>query len=164
MRVVRFVTGFTAAGIVGVFVAPAVLVFAGLRPLAVHGGSMAPVLHSGDAVIVRKVPVRILAVGDIVTLPGLDPWKPTVTHRLIARSRDEGAISVTTKGDASAGSERWLLDAEDQVGRLVVRVPTLGRISDFLSLPLTRAALISIIVILFLATGGSERPTKKHPT
>ena len=164
MRVVRFCSGFIAAGIVGVFVAPAVLAFAGLRPLAVHGGSMAPTLRSGDTVIVRNIPARILAVGDIVTLPGWDPWGPMVTHRLIARSEDGGAINVTTKGDASAGSESWLLDAEDQVGRLVVRVPTLGHISDFLSLPLTRAALISIIAVLFMTTGGCERPTEKHPT
>jgi signal peptidase I len=163
VRVVRLVAGFAVAGIVTLFVAPALLALAGLHPLAVHGGSMAPVLHTGDAVIVRPVPVRLLMVGDIVTLPGPERGNPTVTHRLIGRSRDGNAISVTTKGDASAGSERWSLDAEYHVGRMVFRVPALGRATDLLSLPLTRAALIGFILIMIVTTGGSERPTEQRP-
>jgi signal peptidase I len=144
------------------FVAPSALTLAGLHPLMVQGGSMSPVLRTGDAIIVRTVPARTLAIGDIVTLPDLRDGGRTVTHRLVARTRDGAGMSVVTKGDASAGSERWSLGAEDGVERMVARVPALGSLAGFVSLPLTRAALIGVILILIVTTGGSERQVINH--
>jgi signal peptidase I len=117
---------------------------------------MRPVLHTGDAIIVRSVPARTLAVGDIVTLPDRGAGARTVTHRLIAQTRDGTGMSVVTKGDASTGSERWSIGAEDHVARVVVRVPALGRLAGFLSLPLTRAAALIVFLVLIVITGGSE--------
>jgi signal peptidase I len=155
-RAARGAAIFAVGAVVFVLAAPAVLAAAGLHPLVVHGGSMRPTLHTGDALIVRSVSAKALEIGDIVTLPLHEFGDPSVTHRLVARTRDGDQIDVVTKGDANTASERWQLRTHDSVGRLVMRVPALGNVASFLSLPLTRGALIILIFILVVTAGGTK--------
>ena len=120
---------------------------------------MGSALRSGDAIVVRSVPARALEVGDIVTLPDPTSARGSITHRIVGRTLQGQEVGVVTKGDASRGSERWSLDPEHRVGRFLFRVPALGHVAGFVSLPWTRAGVIAALLILMVRAGGAKRPS-----
>lgn len=112
----------------------------GGRLLSVQSGSMVPVFRKGDLVVVRRVPARELAPGDIVTFINPANTKQTITHRIIA-VRGDG--SIQTKGDANAKPDQAIA-ASMVVGRATRHVPQVGRALDVLRKPLGLAMLIYV--------------------
>ena len=99
---------------------------AGVAPLLDYSGSMAPAIDAGDVVLARDATAAELRAGQIATIP--DPLSGRlITHRVVSVARDGDRVTVVTRGDANDGSERWVLRADAPVGRVVGRIPLLGR-------------------------------------
>ncbi len=85
--------------------------------LTITTGSMSPALRPGDQVTVRKVNPDELRLGDVVVFQSAGAF---VAHRLIARSRHDGQLFLTTKGDAAPEADApW--EPSALVGVIVAR-------------------------------------------
>lgn len=136
--------------VVGVLVVGVGLRAAGTTPLVEYSGSMAPAISAGDVVLVRSVPVARLRPGEVATLR--DPaGGRLLTHRVASVAREGDRVAVVTRGDANAGSERWVLSADATVRRMVGRIPAAGRPFVWLSSPSPRLALAVLGLVLVLA-------------
>lgn len=71
--------------------------------LTVTTSSMAPFLQPGDRVVVAKVVVESLGVGDLVALAALPCL---VVHRIVAAPGRQGTRPFMTKGDAGTTYDR----------------------------------------------------------
>lgn len=99
----------------------------GLRSLVVVSGSMEPLLRPGDLVVDRMIAPSELRIGDVVTFR--DPTNPAalVTHRVRGVQIKGETYAVTTKGDASNALQHWTIPANGRLGRVLLRVPAIGR-------------------------------------
>lgn len=115
----------------------------GDRLLSVQTGSMAPHIAKGSLVAVTRVPLKRLAVGDVVTY--IDPRnaQKTITHRIIALPPGH----VVTKGDANPSADPTISRAS-VLGRVRFSLPYVGRVLDFLRRPI---GLLLVVYIPALA-------------
>jgi signal peptidase len=111
----------------------------------VAGPSMAPAIGVGAAVILDRVPVAELAIGDVVSLQ-TGPTHAVYTHRIVRLVERDGARWLETRGDANATPDPVLIPATDVLGRVAWQVPDGGYLIALLSAPSG--------VILVLSTGA----------
>jgi len=85
----------------------------------VGGGSMRPVLHSGDIVVYRRG-AQGVTVGDLVVFTHPE-WSGGVVHRVVSIARDG---SLVTRGDANATDDSEPVSRDRVKGIAVVIVPS----------------------------------------
>lgn len=91
----------------------------------VGGGSMRPVLHSGDIVVYRRG-AQGVAVGDLVVF--IHPeWSGGVVHRVMSIGRDG---SLLTRGDANTTDDSVPV-TRDRVKGIAVAVVPSGKTAAF---------------------------------
>jgi len=73
----------------------------------VLSGSMRPAMQPGGVIIIQRVPVSQLAVGDIVVFHQPDNDANVVAHRIISARPVAGGMQVSTKGDANSVPDSW---------------------------------------------------------
>jgi signal peptidase I len=100
----------------------------GLRPLVVKSGSMEPTISTGGMVLVRTVPADQIQVGDVVAVSRPDNTR--VTHRVVAVIHQGVTAQLTLKGDANEDPDPQPV-VVDSAGKLVLSVPSIGRVSAF---------------------------------
>jgi signal peptidase I len=117
----------------------------GHRSLTVLTGSMEPTLETGSVVIDEMIAPTEARVGDIVTFS--DPAHPdrTITHRLRSAWVEGDTAHMVTKGDANDTPERWDVEVDGQIGRVMFHVPKLGHVRAFVG---TRQAYIILLLVL----------------
>jgi signal peptidase I len=132
IRVVRRVPSLLGTGVLLTLAIGAVAVALGvLRITPVLSGSMRPGLSPGDSVLTRRVDAQSLQVGDIVVLTVPPRYGGgSVVHRITSVSRDGGATTVTTKGDANSVGDPWRVTLPGRAYRVVTVIPYLGWIVD----------------------------------
>jgi signal peptidase len=83
--------------------------------------------------------------GDIVTFQ--DPLRPRqLTHRL-RRMRIEGDTAyMVTRGDANDAPERWTVQTDGQIGRVVAHLPKLGYVRAWLGTRYARLAVLGAVM------------------
>lgn len=91
--------------------------FAGVRPVRVLSGSMAPKIQEGDMAYIKSCTASDARPGDVIAFR-LENGQ-MVLHRLIEKT-GEGLI---TKGDANEREDFCPADPEQVVGRLVFSLP-----------------------------------------
>jgi len=99
----------------------------GWKALSVPTGSMRPTIPPGSLVLMHRVPVTSLKVGDVITYT--NPLKPstTISHRIVKTYKLDGKIpAFITKGDANPTADRPVVGGQVQ-GKAVWHVPYLGR-------------------------------------
>lgn len=111
----------------------------GYSTAVVASGSMEPAL-SVDDMILNHVQ-NVYRAGDIITFQN---GNSLVTHRVVEVT-DEGYV---TKGDANNAADLDLVSTEAVVGRVVGRIPGVGKALFFLRTPL--GILILIFIGLFM--------------
>lgn len=119
---------------------------AGRKVLSVLSGSMEPVIHTGDVIIVRPLlPAEEIRDGDIITFRAAEKPDMLITHRVVGTVLvNEKAVAYTTKGDANPSMDTAVVVREQVLGRYQWRVLYFGYISNFLRRPVG----IAIFVIL----------------
>jgi len=85
----------------------------------VGGGSMRPVLHSGDVVVYRRG-AQGVAVGDLIVFTH-PAWSGGVVHRVVSIARDG---SLVTRGDANAQEDSEPVSRDRVKGIAVAVVPS----------------------------------------
>jgi signal peptidase len=90
---------------------------AGWQPLVERSGSMAPRIHPGNLVLVKRVAAWTMRPGQVVTFG--NPHQPgsTLTHRVVkVTGQRDGRLAVITRGDANRASEHWTISPIGTVG------------------------------------------------
>lgn len=107
----------------------------GYRPLIVLSGSMVPKMPVGSVVISKSIDPTMIKVGDIITFiprSGVaGTSEPFVTHRVVQVLKQATGLSFVTKGDANNTTDLNPVVAGQVVGRVVLIVPFVGRLSLF---------------------------------
>ena len=100
-------------------------------------GSMEPSVHVYDVVVaVNEKDLSKIKVGDIITF--ISTWDVnyglTVTHRVVGVSKNSyGEYQFTTKGDNNQDPDGAVVTQQNFVGKVVARLPYLGRLQFFLA-------------------------------
>lgn len=97
-------------------------------------GSMEPNIHVYDVIVSKRIDTSELKKGDVITFYSNDNrfYGVTVTHRIVEVIDAEKGI-FRTRGDANNIEDDALTIKENIVGKVVMRIPQLGRIQFFLS-------------------------------
>ncbi len=150
-RVVRLCSTFVlwaalglGIGLIALITVPGVL---GYQSLTVVSGSMEPTLGTGSVVIDEVISPLDAHPGDIVTFQ--DPLRPRqLTHRL-QRMRIEGDTAhMVTLGDANDAPERWTVQTDGQIGRVVAHFPKLGYVRAALGTRYARLGVLGAVMAL----------------
>ena len=123
----------------------------GSKTLAVGGGSMAPAIPVGAAVVVTPVRPEELARGDVVSMFA-GQSRAIFTHRIVrVVSKDDGTW-IETRGDANAAPDPTLVPAADVIGRVDWTIPYAGYLITLLSLPVGVMFVIGLALALMACT------------
>lgn len=97
-------------------------------------GSMEPNIHVYDVIVSKRVDTTELKEGDVITFYSNDNrfYGVTITHRIVEVIDAEEGI-FRTRGDANNVEDDALTIKENIVGKVVMRIPQLGRLQFFLA-------------------------------
>lgn len=125
---------------------------AGLTALVDYTDSMRPAIAAGDVVIDRGLPAGELRPGQVASLR--DPADGRlITHRVVSVVPQGERVAVVTRGDANDATERWMMDRDAPVKRMVARVPWVGHVLVWLASPALRSVLLLSAAAGFLVFG-----------
>lgn len=102
----------------------------GLRPLVVRSGSMEPTIPTGSMVLMQRIGVEDIRVGDVVAVERPDHTR--VTHRVIGIEAKGATAELILKGDANEDPDPVPV-AVTRADRLVAQVPEIGRVAAWLA-------------------------------
>lgn len=149
-RGARAVSVAAATGLLALLV---VIPFSGSRLLIVRSDSMAPAVAAGDLILTRMVRPGDVAVGDVVTFQDPTREGTLVTHRVIQIQRHGDRYDVVTRGDRNSGTESWSIPANGRLGKLRLRLPSLGYPLGWVGSGPVRSALV-VVGSLLLGVGA----------
>jgi len=124
--------------------------------VVIRGNSMEPTYYTGDLVITRSS--QSYAVGDVVAyhVPSGQLGAGTIViHRIIA---GEGASGFILQGDNNSGEDPWFPHQADVVGKAVVHVPLVGRVTEIVHQPVVLGGIAAGVTVAWVVS----RPTKKR--
>jgi signal peptidase I len=127
---------------VSLLLAVMVLHALGYRILIDRSDSMHPAISAGDVLVSKLTRPSRVVVGDVVTFR--DPLRQDelVTHRVSRIAHDRDSVAFISRGDANTGEERWAVETGGRVGILHLRVPNLGFLLIWLTVPIARICLL----------------------
>jgi signal peptidase I len=149
--------GLSALLLVGGFALPAL----GREMVIIDGGSMAPAIENGSAVIVDRTPTTV-AVGDVVTIR-VPSSGAVFTHRIIEIVADGSTSAVRTQGDANQDSDATASPESWIVGRVSYAIPGLGYAAAALQSGTGRAGLICLVLIVLALRWFGEDASSPKP-
>lgn len=122
--------------IAAVFIAASLLVLVSwylhsTQLLSVQTGSMAPAIQPGDAVLVEKVGLKTLRIGDVISFHSIGSGQvgpSLITHRIVELDVHKGFIQ--TRGDNNVTADQPI-DVTLIVGRVTRLLPNMGYLLDF---------------------------------
>jgi len=117
--------------------------------LDVQTGSMAPVFQPGDGLLVRKVSVKDLKPGMIISYHSQQNPSILISHRIV--SIDYAAGQLITQGDRLTQADPSI-PLTAVVGRAIAVFPRLGQVLELLKTPLGLALTLYLpaATVLFL--------------
>lgn len=97
--------------------------------------SMKPSIDVNDVLLVKKVNVNKLKVGDVITFfPSTNIFaNSTLTHRINKIEYVNGEIQITTKGDANKTIDAYYVYEKDILGKVILVIPGLGKAQSLLA-------------------------------
>lgn len=117
--------------------------------------SMVPTINVNDGIVVQKVvDESTLKVGDVITFSSNDEDYEglTVTHRIVGKQMvQSGEYVYRTKGDNNVSEDSALVKFSDIYGKVIMKIPMIGYIYNFLTTPLgfSIGIIIPILLVLF---------------
>ena len=130
----------------------------GFETLIVASGSMGRTLPIGSVALTRAVEAGAISVGDVISFRHRGQAE-TITHRVIAVSRDNSQYSFATKGDANQDPDvDNVVVGGSRIHRVEFVVPVAGHLVRYARTPLGGVALIFVpIVGLLTDRRGRQR-------
>ena len=124
----------------------------GYRPASIHGTSMEPTLLDSDGILAVYVEPTHVKVGDIAILE--HPQKGLFAHRVVSTEPlAQGAFILQTKGDANLLTEWSVVASDEEIGIVILRIPSAGPLLEFTqTVPGLILLLLSIVVLLVFLT------------
>jgi len=113
----------------------------GIKSYVVQTGSMEPALEVGSMVF--TYPQKSYKVGDVITF---NRGKITITHRI----HNITSAGFITKGDANNAADAQIVSKSNVIGKDVVVVPLIGRLTGFIKTPFGFGLLLGIPTLLFV--------------
>lgn len=111
-------------------------------------GSMEPTIMTKDVVITKRPKEGTLKKGDIITFKSTDArfYGMVITHRIIDVYQDPTTYEYTyrTKGDYNNVADNALVEYNNILGKVILRIPKLGYVQYFLA---TKGGWIFVILI-----------------
>lgn len=98
--------------------------------------SMVPNINVYDVVFNVKVDdYSELEKGDIITFVSSDSYMKgmIITHRIVEKHATNDGYQFKTKGDANVEADSALVDEDNIIGKVLFKIPQLGRVQFFLS-------------------------------
>ena len=135
----------------------------GYKPFIVLSGSMQPNIKIGDLVFVKSSKVENLNVNDIVAFKTND--NTVTTHRIIdIDTTTKGERCFITKGDSNNVKDEELVCKNNLEGKMVKRIPKLGKFINFIQQPLGFLIMMMTIFIicLFIYLYEDKKINKKY--
>ena len=132
-----------------------------IRPAVVVSGSMEPAIQTGSMVFIdMDYQASDVVKRDII---GFDANGIMVTHR-VKELTEEGFV---TKGDANSDPDPATVSANRYLGRVIMWIPWIGRVTKFLSTTQGKVMIITAFVSIMLIysllgkeeTDGTEKNT-----
>ncbi|WP_251343714.1 signal peptidase I [Haloplanus halophilus] len=115
--------------------------------------SMTPAIAPGDVVVVDEVPARSVRVGDVIVFEQQAGGEVPVTHRVIGVERaGDGTPAFVTKGDANEDADLGPVTPDRLIGRVVLTIPLIGHVIQFVGTPLGFVALVVLPLGLLIAS------------
>ncbi|MCI8498224.1 MAG: signal peptidase I [Bacilli bacterium] len=98
--------------------------------------SMEPNVSVYDVIVAVDQDISKIKVGDVITF--ISNWEinynMTITHRVVAINKNEnGEYQLTTKGDNNGTADGGTVTQSNLIGKVVGRIPQLGRLQFFLA-------------------------------
>ena len=121
----------------------------GLEVFAIRGGSMAPALPVGAAIVAVRTAPEDIKVGDVVTIRADNGV--VVTHRVIEIDASEANVWLRTKGDANATPDAVPIPITSVVGVVAITVPAAGYLIALLTTFAGLTSVLSYALALLLA-------------
>lgn len=137
---------------------------AGIRPIFLRSGSMAPTMPTGTLAFADEVSADEIRTGDVVCVLAASGVR--VTHRVVAIERVGSEAVLTLRGDANATADAEVYRVSSAY-RVVGQVPFLGRLAAGVSHPVGLVLLggTAVGVLVFLGRdGGGRRPRRGPPS
>jgi signal peptidase len=134
-----------ATGLAAAVAGPMLL---GAQPMMVRSGSMEPLIHTGDLVVVRAIAPDSIEIGDVVTFADPKGSGRLITHRVRDLEIEGDRVTVATKGDAVTSSETWTVPRAGTIGKVEYRIWKAGYVVAWFKSP---AALLAVGVAAALA-------------
>lgn len=128
----------------------------GYSVAVVISGSMSDSIEINDMVMIHEE--DDYALGDVITFKSGDSL---VTHRIIGKT-EEGFI---TKGDANNSADLEPVVREDIIGKVILVIPKIGAVIEFIRTPLGMTALVLIgFALIELPIIFNKQPERKGET
>ena len=115
-------------------------------------GSMEPAISPGDAVVVDGVDPATIVAGDVITFERSAANDIPTTHRVLEVVNGDAGLAFVTKGDANEDADAGVVTADRLVGKVVLTIPFIGYVVQFVNSPLGFVALVVIPFGLLLLT------------
>lgn len=109
--------------------------------------SMTPNINVWDVIISKRVSSpNDVKVNDVITFISTSSITSgmTITHRVIEVVQTESGVAYKTKGDNNLSPDSAPAEYKNVVGKVILRIPQLGRIQDFLG---TKSGWLVAIVV-----------------
>jgi len=130
----------------------------------VMSGSMETGISTGDIVVTRPVSADEIKVGDIITFHSPSNEKLT-THRVTAIEKGT-QLKFQTKGDANEDPDPYAVPAGNVVGRVCLKIPYFGYVSQLIKNPvgfmLTFCIPGIMLILMEIRKIGRELDNKKN--
>lgn len=142
------------------------LKLAGFTVHPIVSGSMEPSIMTGDAVVVRNVPVSTLSPGDVITFSTEGAALGTA-HRIVSIAPKGLGYSIVTKGDNNRTVDLHpYLATTPTLGKVSYTLPKVGNVSQRLQTQGGRIFLGSLFALVLIVTlwPSSRRDDSSTPT
>ena len=116
----------------------------------VSSGSMKPILEVRDIIVVSGInQYEELKVDDIIVFTLPTDSKRVIVHRINSVDKEgERGIEIKTKGDNNPNVDGWTVLEKNYIGTVVTSVPSVGKITIWLSPPVNYYIIFFVILIL----------------
>ena len=107
----------------------------------------------GDALLIKKVPIDSINVGDVIVF-NISSLEDPVVHRIIAKWQENGEYFFKTNGDNRDDPDGWTIAGEDVIGLVILRIPHVGWL--WLAVKTTFGQLIVLVIAILLLFVGND--------